>query len=184
MPDKRWKAVERGVAAELNCVLSDIGNHFSPIDRIPLLGRDGPDLTMNETGLVINIKSRKVIPDRLFPKQCDLLRIGDLVCFRMDAIRFAYLFEETRTMKPWGQLQDWYDTMDLWTEGIKNGMSTTTIMRHSQMPVERWTPEFKSNCISAIVLHRPRMPYGNCGIAIHYENLRRLSCNLKTNLSH
>jgi hypothetical protein len=68
MTDKRWKAVERFVAAEFNSVLSGIGN-YSSIERIPLLGREGPDLTVNELGLVINVKSRSRIPERLFPRR-------------------------------------------------------------------------------------------------------------------
>jgi hypothetical protein len=181
MTDKRWKAVERGVAAELNQVLSGIGN-YSPIERIPLLGRDGPDLTMNESGLVINVKSRQAILDRLFPKERHIITIGGAyICFRLKdlpaiiAKQGCFHYDYT---DEWVQLSAWYATMNLWTEGIRNGMSTTTIMRHSQMPVKAWTNAFKSNCISAIILHRPRMPYGNCGVVIHYENLRRLSCNL------
>jgi hypothetical protein len=185
MADKRWKAVERGVAEELNRVLSGVGN-FSPVERIPLLGRDGPDLTMNETGLVINVKSRQNISGKLFPRSNEMLYVGDLVCLRMtDLCKLMDYYNARRTMTkntvdPVKHLQDWYDTMEEWTQQLKNGHSTTTIMRHSQMSVEAWTKEFKSNCISAIILHRPRMPYGNCGVVIHYENLRRLSCNLTT----
>jgi hypothetical protein len=178
--DKRWKSVERHVATELNCILSDVGNHFSPIERIPILGREGPDLTINETGLVINVKSRKVIPDRLFPNSFQLLRIGDLVCFRLDHIRTAHLFEAGASVSRWEQLSDWYDLMDAWTQQLKTIQTTTTIMRNSRMPVEKWTSTFKENCISAIFLHRPRMPIGHCGVVIHFDNLRRLSCNLKT----
>jgi hypothetical protein len=38
MNRERWKNVERKVAAQLNALLSDVGD-FSPIERIPLLGR-------------------------------------------------------------------------------------------------------------------------------------------------
>ena len=153
MPDKRWKQVERGAAEELNRVLSGIGN-FTPVARIPLLGREGPDLTVNETGLVINVKSRSVIPARLFPEHSQLLRIGDLVVFRLAALPLASRYEPCEPMQPWKKLQDWYDLMD------------------------QWTQEYQPGGISAIFLHRPRMPYGNMGIAIHHANLRRLSCNL------
>ena len=155
MADKRWKQVERGAAEELNRVLSGIGN-FTPVERIPLLGREGPDLTVNETGLVINVKSRQCIPARFFPKPFQLLRVGDLVIFHLEEMCLAPQFEVTANLKPWKQLQDWYDRMD------------------------KWTHEFQPDGVSAIFLHRPRLPYGNMGIAIHHDNLRRLSCNLTT----
>ena len=83
MADKRWKAAERSIAAELNTLLSDIGD-FAPIERIPLLGREGPDLTVNETGLVINVKSRQCIPTRLIPGKLQMLFIGNLAIFRLN----------------------------------------------------------------------------------------------------
>ena len=154
MTDKRWKQVERGAAQELNRVLSGIGK-FTPVERIPLLGREGPDLTVNETGLVINVKSRKAIPDRLFPGSNQLLFIGRLVVFRLEDLkRCRTAWMEIPTTDPWKRLQDWYDLMDCWTQ------------------------EFQPDGISAIFLHRPRMPYGNMGVVIHHEHLRRLSCNL------
>ena len=153
MPDKRWKQVERGAAAELNHILSGVGN-FTLVERIPLLGREGPDLTINETRLVINVKSRQIIPDRLFPASFQLLPIGDLVCFRMEDLPLVSRYGASTPTRPWKQLQDWYDRMD------------------------KWTRECQPDGISAIFLHRPRMPYGRMGIAIHHEHLRRLSCNL------
>lgn len=190
MADKRWKSVERAVAAELNRVLSDAGK-FSPIERIPLLGRDGPDVTINETGLVINVKSRKVIPDYLFPKANNILYSGKIMIFRLNELPTLFNGEPKEaclifnpkmglsSTNHWGQLQEWYAEMDAWTQQLKIH-TTTTIMRNSRMPVDKWTSAFKQNCISAIILHRPRMPIGHCGVAIHFDNLRRLSCNLTT----
>lgn len=155
MTDKRWKAVERGAAAELNRVLSGVGK-FTPVERIPLLGREGPDITVNEVGLVVNVKSRGNIPDRFYPTQCQLLRVKDLVCFRLSSIRFAPYFEVTDDLRPWKQLQDWYDWMD------------------------KWTKEFQTGGISTIFIHRPRMPLGNMGVVIHQKDLARLSCKLHT----
>ena len=178
MTDKRWKAVERSVAEELNRILSGVGN-FSSIERIPLLGRDGPDLTMNEAGLVINVKSRKTIHPRLFPSPFELLYCDSLVIFAISELTKvnASLMEPVK-IDGSRTLQGWYDQMETWTNNLKQGMTSTTIIRHSTMPVEKWTDDFKQNCISAIILHRPRMPFGKCAVAIDFNNLRRLSCNL------
>jgi hypothetical protein len=154
MSDKRWKAVERGVAEEFNHILSDVGR-FTPVERIPLLGREGPDLTVNETGLVINVKSRQSIHPRLIPDAFQLLFCGDLVIFRLSDLASFHSFLAKPVPAARSQtLQNWYDRMD------------------------KWTQEFQPTGIPAIFLHRPRMPYGRCGVAIHYDHIRRLSCNL------
>jgi hypothetical protein len=162
MADKRWKDVERHVAAEFNAVLSGIGN-FSSIERIPLLGREGPDLTVNEAGLVINVKSRLKIPERLFPKKDELIFIRGLVCFRLNTIAAVTnkqsIWADWTPAKPWKQLADWYCFMD------------------------KWTKEFKPEGITSIVIHRPRMPIGHCGVVIHTNDLKRLSCQIKTTQS-
>jgi hypothetical protein len=155
MNRERWKNVERSVAAQLNAVLSDIGN-YSPIERIPLLGREGPDLTVNELGLVINVKSRKDFHPRLFPRAFQLLPIGDLVCFRLDNLLLADKYEACTPTKPLKQLIEFYWFMD------------------------KWTREFEPAGITSIIIHRPRMPIGHAGVVVHNKDLRRLLCNLKT----
>ena len=152
----RWKAVERAIAAELNKQLSDVGK-FTPIERIPLLGREGPDLTVNETGLVINVKSREKIHKRLIPGPFQILYCGDLVIFRLAELScFQSFLMDPIPVDRSKMLEDWYALMDKWTK-------------------ER-QPE---RGISAIILHRPRMPYGDAGIAIHFNDLRRLQCQIK-----
>ena len=152
----RWKAVERCIAAELNKRLSVIGN-FTPIERIPLLGREGPDLTVNETRLVINVKSRESIHKRLIPGPFQILFCGDLVIFRLSELScFQSILMDPIPVDSSRMLEDWYALMD------------------------RWTKEFQPDKgISAIILHRPRMPYGDAGVAIHFNDLRRLQCQIK-----
>lgn len=164
MTDKRWKAVERFIAAELNTVLSGIGN-YSSIERIPLLGREGPDLTVNELGLVINVKSRTRIPERLFPKKAQTMFIGDYLVFRLEELHRAACARPFTAMLPenatpsWKQLKDWYELMD------------------------KWTQEFKPEGITSIVIHRPRMPYGHAGVVIKISDLGRLTCRIATPIS-
>jgi hypothetical protein len=156
MTNSRWKGVERAAAIELNKQLSGIGNHFTPVWRIPVNGREGPDLTINETGLVINVKSRERIPDRLFPEEFQMFFMDNLAIFPLKDLSCfnTFLMEFPQGIEPWKMLQDWYDRM------------------------ESWTKQYKPDGISAILLHKPRMPYGNMAVVVHYENLRRLQCNL------
>ena len=155
MNRERWKNVERNVAAQLNAQLSDVGN-YSPILRIPLLGREGPDLTVNETGLVINVKSRKDLHPRLFPISQRIHTTGELVCFRLEDLPSLGDMPISTSTEPLKQLINWYWFMD------------------------KWTREFEPAGITSIIIHRPRMPIGHAGVVIHHKDLRRLLCNLKT----
>jgi hypothetical protein len=145
----RWKNVERRVAAFLSEKLSDVGE----FQRIPILGREGPDLTVNESGLVINVKSRKVIPDRFMPRLGSLFGVGDLVCFSISAIHVAGSFNFTEDLKPWKKLQLWYDRM------------------------EEWTATQPGTLTSCIILHKPHMPIGKSGVVIHKNHLERIIWN-------
>ena len=133
-------------------IVSGVG--MSPVERIPLLGRDGPDLTINETGLVINVKSRKKTPEWVCAPKEKLLVYGDLVGFRL-----KHLLEVQRMAQEdapqWKQLLDWYEHMD------------------------DWTKKKKPDCISAIFVHKPRMPIGNMTVVIHKNHLRRLQWTIK-----
>ena len=151
----RWKRVERNVAAALNEALSGIGD-FTSIERIPLLGREGPDLTVNETGLVINVKSRIEIPDRLFSVSERILNIGNYSCFRLEDLAKLPGMPINAGTDPWKRLDDWWLRMD------------------------KWTKEFQPEGITCIIIHRPRMPIGHAGVVIHHTDLWRLSCQIKT----
>lgn len=145
----RWKGVETRVARKLNEILSDVGN-FSLIERIPILGRTGPDLTINETGLVIDVKSRAIISAQMFPAKYEAIQSGDLVSLRLNQMdRGVYLWSKTKKNEN-KQVTSWYEHMDEWTQ--KNS----------------------PDGISCIILHWPGMPIGNAAMVIHQKDLRRL----------
>ena len=56
----RPRKVENRIAEELNRWFNQVG--LSPIERIPVLGRAGPDFTKNELQLRLDAKSRLAIP--------------------------------------------------------------------------------------------------------------------------
>jgi hypothetical protein len=146
----RPRFVERRVAEELSELFAPIG--MTKVERLPVIGRTGPDIAINESELVIDVKSRKCVPTYLLPAAQTLVVVGSLAIFRLEELLNIPTSETTQV--PSKQISDWYAHMD------------------------EWTQKHRPNGISAIILHRPRMPIGNCGVVIHYENLRRLSCNL------
>ena len=60
----RPRAVENRIAEALNVHFEYLG--LAPVERIPVLGRTGPDLTTNEMNLVVDVKSRLEVPKELY----------------------------------------------------------------------------------------------------------------------
>jgi hypothetical protein len=117
---------------------------MSPVERIPILGRTGPDITINEAGLVIDVKSRLECPKSFFVKEPTCL--GTYFSVPLHAMNFFY-YEEG---KFFSKLVDAY-----W--------------KH----MDQWTQEKMPNGITAVILHRPRVAYLNSVIIFHRKDLRR-----------
>ena len=71
----RPRRAENRVADELNKWFMQQG--FSPIQRIPIIGRTGPDYTFNELELVIDEKSRLEVPKSCLCPASEIIQIGD-----------------------------------------------------------------------------------------------------------
>jgi len=69
-----WKVVEKKIAEELNKYFSKIG--MKNVERIPILGRNGPDLTVNESGLLIDVKHRLTNPKYLQLEDKQVAQVG------------------------------------------------------------------------------------------------------------
>lgn len=69
----RPRRAENRVAEVLSKIFSDVGK--SPVKRIPVLGREGPDITWNEVKLIVDVKSRKANPKMMFADPGELLII-------------------------------------------------------------------------------------------------------------
>lgn len=146
----RPRSVEREVAAHLTQMSAKIG--ASPVERIPVLGRTGPDLTTNEIGLVIDVKSRLSVPQGYFGKEpC---YIGEMIVVPLDQLLALDGVNIAYTGKPSVVVSRWYTHMDEWTR--------------ANMP----------DGISALVLHRPKMPIGQSELLFHSSNLEVLKCKM------
>lgn len=141
---QRPRRVEREAAKLLSDFFRSIG--CSPVERIPVLGRTGPDISLNELGLVVDVKSRLEVPLGAFfdhPVCCQgvyyavpLDRIADLLISEGDPVPFKSK-----------QVDAWYAHMEAWT--LVN----------------------QPDGISALILHRPKLPYGKAMLIL--KNRRR-----------
>jgi hypothetical protein len=143
----RPRRAENGIARELNHVFVPLG--FSEIKRIPVLGREGPDLTINETGLVVDVKSRKQCPKTYFTADEEVLisegnpnlaaaAVKNLP--KLDGLKERRIFDSVMVRR-------WVDHMDDWRRG--------------ECP----------QGISIIVLHRPRLPYGSSMVVFYLSDI-------------
>lgn len=148
----RPRSVERKVAAFLSRYFVQLG--LSPVERIPVLGRSGPDITINEWGLVIDVKSRLEVPRTPFTPH-PIIAFDDeehLIGVRLKDLPF--LLEDTQA-----QLIDF----------------SSVLVRRWYLHMDEWT---RANCpegIPALVLHRPKMPIGAALLILSNENTRRLT---------
>jgi len=154
----RPRQAENRVAEILSDFFSQYG--LSPIERIPVLGRTGPDLTMNEAVLVVDVKSRKAVPKGVFKALQDYPAVwdGTLIAFPIGNLAGALMNNKGQVgrMKTSRTIHDWYQHM------------------------EEWTGEHTTNGISALVLHIPQMPYGNAALILKQSDVGLLVDRIRT----
>jgi hypothetical protein len=119
-----------------------------PFERIPVLGRTGPDLTVNKTKLVIDVKSRQSCPKGYFWN--DMLHL------------------------PGGHVS-------VSLQNLKDLDKLPKIWRHRSIVVARWldhmhewTVENVPDGISALVIHRPNMPYGEARLVFYHSDIGKI----------
>ena len=149
----RPRTAENKIADQFSNVFIKYG--YEPVIRIPVLGRTGPDLTINETKLVIDAKSRIQTPVS-FIIPCFVTH-GNLLALpisKMDTLCFYDPQPVEYTSKIIG---DWLDHMNEWT--VKN------------------VPDG----ISGITLHRPKLAFDKAVLVFYKSDLERFRNLWKTN---
>jgi hypothetical protein len=147
----RPRSVEREVAKHLSEYFIKKGG--SPVHRIPILGRTGPDISINEFGWVIDVKSRLQVPQHFITP-------GMFIYANLFSVPLETLEKETTVWKadkgePSVLVKRWFDHMDEWT---------------------------KENCpmgLTMLVLHRPKLPIGKSVIITKVSEMERLICPKK-----
>jgi hypothetical protein len=125
----------------------------SPVERIPVLGRTGPDITTNELGLVIDVKSRLEVPKGIFRKNPTLF--GELIGIPLDHLLLLagdLSFERSAFRSK--LVERWFEHMD------------------------EWRREENPQGISSLALHRPKMPIGKSMFIIHKNSAEELKCQI------
>lgn len=130
-------------------------NSLSPIERIPVLGRTGPDLTINESGLIADVKSRQACPKSTFSavKRTGKARNKQHTAFQLDQLQECFIDNPDTQYMPLRYskvVDDWLSHMD------------------------EWTKEFSPWGISGIILHTPQLPYGQSVLIIARSDVRTL----------
>lgn len=150
----RPRSVEREVALFLSGKFCDLG--MSPVVRIPVLGRTGPDLTINESGLAVDVKSRKECPKGLFLSRKNKLN-------RFDGMAAVYLSD-------FPLLFDLPRSKDL----DFSSKIVTDYLAH----MAEW--DELGDRIPAVILHRPKMRIANAIFVMYEIDLPRLRLNKET----
>ena len=149
----RPRAVENRVAAYLTDLFVRSG--LSPVARIPVLGRTGPDITLNELKLVIDVKSRLECPKTYFT---------DSVCsdFAFRIIPLCALAPFLAGRVPPRELS-----------------FTSALVRGYWSHMDEWRRANEPEGITAIIMHRPKMPVGRAVLIISEEDTWRFTSRWK-----
>ncbi len=148
----RPRSVENQVADFLNTHFERLG--MSAVERIPVLGRTGPDISINEMRMVVDVKSRLSIPQSIF-----FPIVGP---FRFDTMTGCRLC----------CLPDLWD-VEGWTERRAATVDfQSKTLRDFLDHMELWTAAHEKTGVSCIIAHRPKMPIGDA-VAIIYSSRRR-----------
>ena len=152
----RPRSVERKVAEHLSATFRFLG--YSSVQRVPVLGRTGPDITINEFGLVIDVKSRLCISKAL-------------------VANIPIVIGEEFIGAPLERLVDLTETTFIDTR-----RHSIVIKRWFDHMVE-WQLENCPNGIPALILHRPGMPVGKSVFVIYEKDRKEFAKRWKLKLS-
>lgn len=124
---------------------------LSSVERIPVTGREGPDVSVNESKIAIDVKSRQCVPVCFSPngdKICQSLNGFFLV--HLDQFKKLYTDEEPQASLafPSIQAEKWFDHMKTWAD--------------------------QYGAIPALVLHRPGTKIDHAVFVISIKDRKRL----------
>ena len=142
----RPRCVEREVAELLSEIYRKHG--YSPVKRIPILGRSGPDIEINETNIAVDAKSRIAVPQSHMLGKGERGIFGDYLGVRLCELDYSDF--KSRIIRPSLLVRDWLSHMDEW--------------RHENLP----------DGISTVILHRPKTRIANATFIIKSEDWSKL----------
>lgn len=126
---ERWKAIEKDIAR----IISELTGE--PCDRIPINGREGPDITPF-FNIAVNVKHRKSVPSTAFPTS-ETIGISDTELVHVRLNEFHLMKEVvvmTTKIKEPKVVTDWYNHMLLWS--TPNGQRAGLILHRPNTSVK------------------------------------------------
>ncbi len=124
------RMAERKVAEILSEFYMSLG--CRPVKRIPVLGKTGPDIELNEFNFAVDVKSRISIPASLLAKSGELIVAPGMIGFRISDV---------------GKLEA------LRRQDVRSSVTVKRWLDHQH----EWTTKNTQDGISAIALRRPGM---------------------------
>jgi len=152
----RPRSIERKVAEHLSLWFGQRG--YPEVKRIPILGRAGPDIDVNEFKLVVDVKSRKEIPKcwYLFPAS-EIVTNEHLFGIKLQVLK-----------------------ENNFPHGIKPTKSSVIVDDYFYH-MEEWTKIYVPDGITAIVLHRPGTKVDTSVLVVDRDGYSRI---MEAHLGH
>ena len=150
----RPRRAENEVAKRLTAFFVSI--NMDPVERLPVIGRTGPDISMNELGLAVDVKSRLEVPKAVFEvepgrvmrmQNCYIMRLTDLELLLAYDLPFQVNSKYSRMVRRWF------------------------------VHMNEWRRIHRSNGFTALVLHRPKMKYDDAALVV--QRYKKLHARLK-----
>ena len=148
---RRPRRIESEVAKHLSKEFAKL--KLDPVERVPVIGRTGPDISINQSKLAIDVKSRLEVPKIMWCHHGATKwgKTDPLVAVRL--CEFEKLFVDLPR-----------------SEAIVPPKTVRGYLEH----MAAWSDEH----IPAIVLHRPRIRIANAIFVIREADIRRLMNNI------
>jgi len=130
-----------------------VSKGYEPVERVPVIGRTGPDLTINGLGLVIDVKSRLEVPQSvLIDGPMGMIEMDGLIGVRLDCyeLLFDRLIEPNTFRRPSKIVKDYWLHMD------------------------EWKQQHYPKGITTLVLHKPGRHVGGSTFLIHSDERNKL----------
>lgn len=127
----------------------------SEVLRIPVLGRTGPDIEINELMVAIDVKSRKETPKLALPAKGESIKTPDYMVARVENL--PEILDGTWKPKR--------------TSLIRSSVIVAGWLDHMQDWVDKHPDQAET---AALIVGKTGMPVGTYGFVITPDNLRRL----------
>ena len=150
------KARPRSVERKVAIYLSNMFDKLTPVERIPVNGRRGPDISINELGLVIDVKSRIEIP-KSWTSIPNIGTDGKLIGITLSQLSILHSIDLTNIPK----------------------VSSSIIVNNYYKHMDEWTKINMPNGVTTIILHKPNSRISSAIMVVELINLFSLQKKLK-----